>query len=89
LEQILASFELDAWSALERGDYAIAINLLLPAAEQGHGPARAWVGHLHEHGLGVQRDEDEALRWYRLAADQGCEFSREAVERLTASGVGW
>ena len=86
LEEILASFELDAWSALERGDYAIAINLLLPAAEQGHGPALAWLGHLHEHGLGVQQDGDEALRWYRLAAVQGCGFSRAAIERLAG---GW
>jgi hypothetical protein len=85
LEQVLASFELDAWSALERGDYATAINVLLPAAELGHRLARAWLGHLHEHGLGVQQDDDEALRWYHLAVDQGCEFSREAAERLTGS----
>lgn len=85
LEQVLASFELDAWTALERGDYAIAINILMPAAEQGHRLARAWLGHLHEHGFGVQPDHDEAVRWYHLAADQGCAFSRDAVERLVGS----
>jgi TPR repeat protein len=34
-----------------------------------------------EHGVGVTKDEREAVRWYRLAADQGDEDARRAVER--------
>ena len=40
------------------------------AAEQGHAAAQmGWVDVLQ--GKGVPKDDLEAVRWYRLAAEQG------------------
>ena len=41
------------------------------AAEQGLVEAQNMLGVRYSDGLGVRRDSLEALRWYRLAADQG------------------
>ena len=38
---------------------------------QGNADAQKWIGHLHEHGLGVRRDTTVAVRWYREAAERG------------------
>ena len=39
--------------AYERGDYATAIELLRPFAEQGDAPAQRNLGLMHYHGEGV------------------------------------
>ena len=40
-------------------------------AEQGDAFAQYNVGFMYANGLGVPQDDAEAVRWYRLAADQG------------------
>ena len=40
-------------------------------AEQGDVEAQYSLGIDYDIGSGVQQDEAEAARWYRLAADQG------------------
>jgi len=61
----------DARTALGRGDYAAALKLLRPAAEQGNANAQTDLGWLYEQGNGVTQDFKEAMKWYRAAADQG------------------
>ena len=41
------------------------------AADQSYAHAQFKLGFLNEHGLGVPRNRTEAMKWYRLAADQG------------------
>ena len=57
--------------AYERGDYAAAQREWLPLAEQGNAEAQTYLGVMHRDGQGVAQDYAEALRWYRMAADQG------------------
>ncbi len=45
------------------------------AADQGDADAQFNLGIMYENGRRVPQDETEAVRWYRLAADQG--FARE------------
>ena len=40
-------------------------------AEEGDADAQADLGFMYRQGLGVRQDDAEAVRWYRLAADQG------------------
>ena len=61
----------DAVSALSRGDYATAMRLFRPLAEQGDAKAQFTIGLMYVNGQGVQRNDAEALRWYRLAAERG------------------
>ena len=39
------------------------------------------LGYMYNYGLGVSQDYDEAIRWYRLAADQGYKHARKNLER--------
>ncbi len=40
-------------------------------ANGGSAPAQAQLGFMYSSGLGVSEDHAEAVRWSRLAADQG------------------
>ena len=41
------------------------------AAEQGHAQAQYRLGICYDEGSGVEEDEDEAVKWYWKAAEQG------------------
>lgn len=61
----------DAMSAAKRGDFATALRIWRPLAEQGHVDAQASLGFLHSRGYGVRQDHAEAARWFRRAAESG------------------
>ena len=51
----------DAFAAYRRGDYATALRLWHPLAEQGDAEAQFHLGVLYESGQGVLRNDAEAL----------------------------
>ena len=61
----------DSMAAYDRGDYATAVRLVRPLAEQGNAQAQNSLGAMYYNGKGVVKDFKEAVRWYRLAAAQG------------------
>lgn len=61
----------DAGAAYTRGDYATALRLMRPLADQGDARAQSNLGLMYAEGKGVPQDFAEAVRWYRKAADQG------------------
>lgn len=64
------SFE-DGLLAWEFGDYARAYEIWLPLAGEGHAEAQSRLGTLYFWGRGTDQNWVEAVRWYRLAAEQG------------------
>ena len=59
-----------------------ALVLLRSAAELGLAHAQFEMGRSHEKGLnGATVDIEEAMRWYRKAADQGDVFAIQRVEQ--------
>ena len=56
--------------------------LMLEAAGQGYLPAVAGVGYLYTSGLGVAKDNVEAAKWFRAAADQEHAISRYNLGKL-------
>ena len=42
------------------------------------------LGGCYVVGEGVERDKAEAVKWFRLAADQGYEKSKPVLKRLGA-----
>ena len=60
----------DAVAAYQRGDYATALRLWHPLAEQGDSDAQFHLGVMYESGQGVLRNDAEAIKWYRKAAEQ-------------------
>jgi uncharacterized protein len=61
----------DAAAAYKRGDYATAMRLFRPLADEGDASAQVVLGFMYKRGQGVPQDLAAAVRWYRLAADQG------------------
>ena len=58
-------------AALNRGEYATALQELRPLAERGDAEAQLNLGNMYYKGLGVTQDYAEAMKWYSKAAEQG------------------
>ena len=61
----------DGFAAYGRGDYATAIMIWRPLAEQGNVYAQVMIGAMYNEGSGVTQDYKEAVKWWRLSAEQG------------------
>ncbi len=61
----------DGVKAYEAGDHAGAYAAWAPLAERGDVAAMRNLGHLYRWGQGVERDIQQALHWYRRAAETG------------------
>ena len=59
-----------------------AFDLYQRAARGGFEAAMYNLAVLLEEGTGTKRDNNEALRWYKLAAQSGNNDAKEAVQRL-------
>jgi uncharacterized protein len=55
----------------QRGDYAAAFQEFFSAAQQGDGQAAHALGLMYLTGRGVDRDNSQAIEWYRKAAELG------------------
>ena len=51
--------------------YEEAMEWYLKAVEEGDLDACCSIGYLYKYGKGVEEDDDKALEWFTLAADQG------------------
>ena len=78
----------DADAAYQRSDYATALRLLKPLAEQGFADAQYNLGFLYDQGEGMTQDYAEAARWYRLAAEQGFADAQYNLGFLYEQGEG-
>ncbi len=58
-------------TAFQSSDYATALREWTPLAEQGLANAQFNLGNMYENGRGVLQDYKTAVKWYRLAAEQG------------------
>ena len=61
----------DSVAAYDRGDYATALLLLRPLAEQGNIWAQSNLGAMYAVGEGVPQDYVSAHMWFSLAATRG------------------
>ena len=75
-------------AAYAKGDYATALRLLRPLADQGDAAAQYNLGVMHANGQGVPQNYAEAAKWYRLAADQGDAPAQSNIGGLYALGRG-
>jgi len=57
-------------------------------AEQGDAEAQLWRGSMYDMGVGVPRDDVEAVKWYRLAADQGLAEAQGMLGTMYSIGEG-
>lgn len=78
----------DGQVALKRGDYATAMRLLRPLADQGNALSQLLLGDIYENGLGVPQNYAAAMSWLRKAADQGDSFAQYSLGEMYGSGRG-
>ena len=78
----------DGYSAYTRGDFATAMRIMRPLAEQDHATAQTVVGLIHYFNYG---DYVSAHMWVSLAAAQGHAFAemflRDAADKMTSDQI--
>ncbi len=75
-------------NAYQQGNYALALRLLPPLAEVGDPKAQSLLGLMYYHGYGVKRDDSQAVKWFRRAADQGQAEAQFYLGVMSAEGQG-
>ena len=78
----------DGLAAYNDGDYATALKLWKPLAEQGDAEAQYNLGQMYQYGEGVRKDAKEAARWYRMAANKHHTKAQYALGLMYANGKG-
>lgn len=71
-------------AAYRAGDVRNAISLLRKTADAGHGPSQALLGEI----LDLAEHNEEAVKYYRLAADQGMPEGFYGLGVMHAAGEG-
>ena len=74
--------------AYDAGNYAKAYAELSPAALFGNAEAQTYLGLMYTMGRWVAQDFDEAVRWWRKAADQGYARAQHNLGVAYLSGRG-
>lgn len=77
-----------AAGAYERKDYATAVGIWRPLAEQGNAEAQTLLGAMYWSGDGVPRDHHEAAKWYLRAAEQGYARAQNDIGFMYGFGEG-
>ena len=57
--------------------------IIYELADQGDAKAQYDLGLLKAKNQGVEKDEKEAVKWYRKAAEQGDEDAKVALKELS------
>ena len=78
----------DGLAAFARQDYATALRLWRPLADQGDARAQNELGTMYDNGLGVPKNYAEAMNWFRKAADQGDASAQYALGLAYEGGLG-
>lgn len=84
---VLAGFE-EGVAAYEAGNLPLAVKEFRAAADKGDANSQFNVGLMYEQGIGVGKDEKEAVAWYRKAAEQGNSNAQYNLAVLYENGRG-
>ena len=79
----------EALNAYQRGDYSLALQIVLPRAKRGEAWAQSSLGVLYKTGKGVTQDGSEAVKWFRKAADQEHAEAQHKLGRMYLNGEGF
>jgi TPR repeat protein len=84
---VLAGFD-EGVAAYEANNLPLAYEEFHSSAEQGHADSQFNLGLMYEHGIGVGKDEKEAIFWYRKTAEQGNSNAQYNLAVLYENGRG-
>ncbi|MGN0833945.1 MAG: hypothetical protein ACI4RD_09910 [Kiritimatiellia bacterium] len=66
----------------------LKFKLLLPLAQMGYAKAQLYLGDCYANGQGVFMDTEEAVNWYRAAAEQELPEAQHRMFECCRDGVG-
>jgi hypothetical protein len=75
-------------AAYAQGDYAKALSILRPLADDGDATAQFYIGEMYRFGRGVKKDEARSALWYKKAATNGSSDAQYALGMMYANGIG-
>jgi len=75
-------------AAYEAGDLPLAFKEFRAAAEKGEADCQFNLALMYEKGMGVTKDEKEAVVWYRKSAEQGNAYAQFNLGVLYENGRG-
>ena len=78
----------DGLAAYNRGDYATALRLFPPLAEQGNALSQRELGVMFYEGKGVKQDYAKAVELFRKAAEQGDAYAQYNLGQMYDKGKG-
>ncbi len=87
-EQDIAQDLNEGLAAYNRNDYTTALSLWKPRAEQGNATAQNYIGNMYSNGIGVTKDEAEAVKWYRKSSDQNNAYGQGNLAIMYENGRG-
>ena len=70
------------------GDYATALREIKPLAEKGYDLAQLVLSMMYDSGKGVPKEDKEAVKWYRLAAEQWNAEAQSNLGGIYGNGAG-
>jgi len=76
-------------AAYNKRDYAAALKIFRPLANQGHASAQNKLGFMFQKGLGLDADLEKAVYWYRKAANQGLTIGQFNLGYMYENGLGF
>lgn len=68
--------------ALKEGNYVQAASKLEPLARAGDSSAQDLLGDMYAFGWGVEKDDGEAIKWYRRAASSNVDVNDRAAPAM-------
>lgn len=75
-------------AAYAQGDYATALDMMRPLAEDGDPTAQFYLGEMYRFGHGLKKDEAKAANWYKKSAVNGSSDAQYALGMMYAYGIG-
>ena len=76
------------WAAYQRGEFATALEVWRPLADDGMAEAQYNLGIMYDEGKGVARDIAAAMAWWNKAADQGMAAAQHNLASAYIAGEG-
>jgi TPR repeat protein len=70
----------EGYQAANKGAYEVAFKEFKTAAEKGDARAQYSLAVMYNDGIGVKKNPDEAMTWFRKAAAQGHPLANEILK---------
>ena len=78
----------EARKVYKSGDYAAAFAQYKPLAEAGDSDAQFYMGYMYNEGLGVTKNNFDAVKWYCRSAVAGDKDSISNIDYMRINGYG-